>query len=267
MIRLAVVSYLNSRPFVEGLRQVFAPDELEVIERVPAQCGRAFVEGEVQVALLPIGALLQLPEATLLPEMCIGAAGSVDSVFVVSQVPLAQVTAIHADAQSLTSNGLAQVLLAHHWRRPLPWLPPLADLAQLPHGHATVVIGDRALDAPRRFAHVVDLAAAWHDYTGLPFAFAAWAVRPGILSADQLTRLQLAFAWGLAHRPQVAQRWAAQHGADPAATTHYLMHAIDYRLDAPKLEAIRRYVAELADLRGAPLPHIQLLSLAHLATA
>ncbi len=263
MFRLAVVSYLNSRPFVEGLHQTFAADEIEVIERVPAECGRLFAQGEIEVALLPIGALMGLGGATLLPKVCIGAAGSVDSVFVVSQSPLAQVQAIYADAQSLTSNGLTEVLLAHHWRRPLTLQPPLADLALLPDHHASVVIGDRALAARGRFRHVIDLAAAWTEYAGLPFAFAAWAVRPGVLSGQQLARLQQAFAWGLAHRPAVAQRWAARHATDADAATRYLMTAIDYRLDEAKLAAIRRYLRELSALRNLPVPSVELLSLAH----
>lgn len=260
-MRLAVVSYLNSRPFVEGLQQAFAPDELQVIEAVPAECGRLFTEGAVEVALLPVGALLHAPPAVVLPEVCIGAAGSVDSVFIVSHRPLAEVRSIHRDAQSLTSNGLAEVLLTNHWRLGLTWTPPLADLDTLSPDAATVVIGDRALTARGRFAHVIDLAAAWQDYSGLPFAFAVWAVRPGAVSNAELVRLQQALAWGLDHRAEVAARWAARHDSDPAAATDYLLHAIDYRLDDSKLAAIRRYLGELAPLRGLATPAVELLTL------
>ncbi len=260
-MRLAVVSYLNSRPFVEGLQRAFAPDELQVVEAVPAECGRLFTEGSVEVALLPVGALLHAPPAVVLPEVCIGAAGSVDSVFIVSHRPLAEVRSIHHDAQSLTSNGLAEVLMANHWNLTPAWAPPLTELDSLADSAATVVIGDRALAARGRFAHVIDLAAAWQDYSSLPFAFAVWAVRPGAVSTAELLRLHQALAWGLDHRAEVAVRWAERHGTDPAAAADYLLHAIDYRLDDRKLAAIRRYLAELAAQRGVATPTFELLTL------
>ena len=57
----------------------------------------------------------------------------------------------------------------------------LTDLAS--SDSAILLIGDRAMvDRPDHamFPYAVDLAAEWHEWTRLPFVFAAWMVRRGI---------------------------------------------------------------------------------------
>jgi chorismate dehydratase len=248
-LSLAVVSYFNSRPYVEGLKAEFAPSELSIIERVPAACAAAFASGEADIALLPVAALLDLPSERafqILPDFCIGASGTVDSVFLFSNEPISALSLIYRDPHSRTSNGLAEVLAANYWHSSAAWSDASPPLEALPAGTGAIVIGDRAMAWRPHFAHVTDLAAAWAEYTGLPFAFAVWVLRRDRVSANIASRLSRAFTHGLADRKATALRWASHYGHRPEAAVAYLSEAIDYSLDERKFQALRRYLSELA---------------------
>jgi chorismate dehydratase len=260
-LSLAVVSYFNSRPYVEGLQAEFAADELSILERVPAACAEAFASGEADIALLPVGAMLDLPADLafqILPDFCIGASGTVDSVFLFSNEPIADLSLIYRDPHSRTSNGLAQVLAANHWHTSPAWSDASPPLEALPPGTGAIVIGDRAMAWRPHFAYVTDLAAEWTHYTGLPFAFAVWVLRRDRVSPEFAARLGRAFTLGLADRPATALRWAAHYGHRPEAAVTYLTEAIDYSLDERKFQALRRYLAELAALWQRQVPLLTL---------
>ena len=41
MLRIALVEYINTRPFLDGLEKEFYPGEVELLCMPPAACGRA----------------------------------------------------------------------------------------------------------------------------------------------------------------------------------------------------------------------------------
>ncbi|MFM2377125.1 MAG: hypothetical protein RLZZ165_2222, partial [Bacteroidota bacterium] len=88
MIRIALVSYFNTRPFMDGLRHGFREDELELKEVPPSECGRLLLEGGCDLALVPVGALVDFGDVRLMKDHCLGADGKVDSVFLFSHVPV-----------------------------------------------------------------------------------------------------------------------------------------------------------------------------------
>jgi chorismate dehydratase len=262
MITLCAVSYLNTKPFLAGLEGAFTSDELTVELLPPSACAEAFFSGEAQIALVPVGALLGQMHATLLPGNCIGAVGKVDSVFLVSNEPIDKLTTIYADPDSRTSNGLTRVLLANHWKQHVTWVKPDAPQTKLKVGEGAVLIGDKAIGLQDRYPYVYDLAAAWQDYTGLPFAFAVWLVKPEAMSIEFLSRVQQALSWGFDHLAEVAQRWASGAGLSDKALLYYYQHSISYVLDDAKLRAIEQYLTELAALEGVSSPRLSMAQLA-----
>jgi predicted solute-binding protein len=102
--------------------------------------------------------------------------------------------------ESSTSVRLVRLLLeVRYGVRPASW--DRADLTHpgamdrlAPDVQAALVIGDTALRwghrAPAGFALGMDLAAGWHEWTGLPFVFARWGVRRTVSAAarDWLAR-------------------------------------------------------------------------------
>ena len=97
-------------------------------------------------------------------------------------------------------------------------------------GRGALVIGDPALDIEGRFAHVLDLGAAWWEMTGLPFVFAAWCGRPGALSSDDERLLEGAKLAGLERRDAIADEHAARTGLSASSLRAYLHDAIRYDL-------------------------------------
>src|SRR4029077_15275697 len=86
------------------------------------------------------------------------------------------------DEGSRTSAALTQVLLRQrHGVRPELVPLPLDRAAEDADADAVLLIGDRAMRACLPgFAHAYDLGQEWHDWTGLPFVYAVWAVREGV---------------------------------------------------------------------------------------
>jgi chorismate dehydratase len=257
-LRVVAVSYLNTKPFTEGLASAFSPSELSVTLQVPSECARAFAAGEADLALVPVGALLDFPEVSILDRYCIGAAGQVDSVFVVANAPIDSIDTLYLDPNSRTSNGLARVLFANHWRREIACLHAPDYLDRIAGTAAGVLIGDRAIALRDQFSVVIDLAAAWQTYSGLPFTFAVWVYRPDRLSGQQLTRIFGAFDQGMAARHRVAATWASAYEMSVEAAERYLTHSIDYTFDGPKQVALTKYLTELAAIESRSLPEVAL---------
>ena len=104
------------------------------------------------------------------------------SVTLFSRVPWSDIRRVALDEGSRTSAALAQVLLRiRHGITPEVLPLPLDRAAEDVDADAVLLIGDRAMHACLPgFAHAFDLGQEWHDWTGLPFVYAVWAVRGGV---------------------------------------------------------------------------------------
>ncbi len=258
-IRLCAVSYLNTRPFIYGLEQEFSLRELQIERLVPSGCADAFLTGSCDVGLLPVGALLDFKEITLLDQYCIGADGFVDSVFLFANQPVETLEALYLDSHSRTSNGLVQILMQQHWHRSVSYLtvnnvPTDTYLNRIEGPIGGVVIGDRAIAAKAEFRYVYDLARAWKDFTGLPFAFAVWAYRTHAVPQEMLHRITRAFRYGMAHIPQVAAAYAQEFGMTVPEAEVYLRKSIDYEFDGPKRDALALYLKLYAQATQVHVP-------------
>lgn len=249
MIRIALVSYMNTRPFMDGLSQHFSEDELAFELLPPAECATALAEGRCAMALSPVGGLVDFHGVHVLNTYCIGAEGAVDSVFLFSQVPVEQTTHLVLDPHSRSSNGLARILYKELWKKEPVLVAPQGRAGNQVRGTtAAVLIGDQAYAERHNYPYVYDLAAEWKRLTGLPFVFAVWVYRPDLVPAAFLERMQTALAWGVAHRDETARRWAAHYGYTVEAAIHYLGHSIQYEMDALKHAALERYFGSLIAL-------------------
>ena len=160
-VKLGRIGYVNMAP-------VFFRLDAEVVEvvGVPTELARALLAGEVDVAPIPsIEWARNAERLKLLPGLCVSSEGAVDSIQLVSPLPLEQVRSVAVTPESATSVVLTKVLLpeARH--------VPLGDEAD-----ATLLIGDAALKSafedptPHH-----DLGRLWLERTGLPMVFAVWA--------------------------------------------------------------------------------------------
>ena len=140
----------------------------------------------------------------LLPSLCVGSDGAVESVQLVTDVPLPAVRSIAVTGQSASSVVLVRTLF------------PTAEIrAEGEPADARLMIGDEALrsafDDPTPHH---DLGALWRERTGLPMVFAVWAARGR--HAGRLDELDRALAGAVAdaheHSADVARAAAIRYG-------------------------------------------------------
>lgn len=124
-----------------------------------------------------------------------------------------------ADADSATSNLLAQIL----------------------NVHGEVLIGDKALRYYYSEGEHADLGRIWHDRTGLPFVFALLCTH---YHTDELKRLSRAFIARKVKIPYyILMEASRKSGLTPSQITHYLRF-ISYKVGVKEERGYKRFVRE-----------------------
>ena len=197
---------------------------------IPSDCANKLINNQVDIGLIPVAALLEIPDYKIISSYCIGASGAVDSVFIFSEKPIHQIMSITLDVQSRTSNHLAKVLLKNHWH-----IQP--EFASKGESDAFVQIGDRTFGKKEQYPYRYDLAEEWQKCCDLPFVFAVWAANKEI-PASFINEFNSALKYGLDHRRNVIDSMPAKENFD---FEDYLMNKIDYNLDSKKMEALHLF--------------------------
>lgn len=237
-IKVAAVSYLNTKPLLYGIERSVVMNNIELLLDYPSQLARMLREGIIDMALLPVAAMPEIPGARVVSDYGIATDGNVVSVALFSQVPMEQIETVYLDYQSRTSVRLAQLLLQHHWKKEVVFKPASEHYIDYINGvHAGVIIGDRALQQLHNFEYVYDLSAAWKDYTGLDFVFAAWIANKD-LPADFVTTFNVANAEGLNHLDEVI----AENPFPYYDLRTYYTDNIKYVLDDKKKQGMQRFL-------------------------
>jgi len=253
-LRIGSVDYLNARPLVWGLEHGLGAGRIELSYHVPAEVSRRLAAGDLDVALLPVIDLARIEGLEIVPGLGITTRGPARSVLLVSRVPVEAIATLAPDPESRTSNVLAQVLLAEVWGVRPREVAGSVDLGpDLGGADAAVRIGDKALfEPPPPGATIIDLGEAWTSATGLPFVFAAWAARVGVIDRDLYGTLHASRREGTRSLDRIAEEYAWRGRRDPELARRYLTEHIHYRLGAAELDAIRRFLAVAARLGLVP---------------
>ena len=280
-VRITAVSYLNTLPFIYGIEQRVAASsapsareagmplaggDIALSLRVPSLCAASAIEGETDIALIPVAAIPLIPDfqtagpdssrftPQIITDYCIGAEGAVDTVVLLSDTPLADIRRVYLDSHSRTSVQLVRVLAREHWHISPRWVD-FADCASafamsagegrgLEYGEAMVAIGDKVfgLRAAHDYAYSYDLAQEWHDFTGgLPFVFAAW-VACTEAGLEYAPRLNEALAYGVGHIAEsITGTMNRSRDFDFPQAYHYLTQSIKFNLDDRKRAAMRLF--------------------------
>ena len=157
--------------------------EVEEVQGVPTELNRMLVAGELDTA--PISSIAYARDADklrLLPRLCVASEGAVDSIQLVTRVPLEQVRTVAVTPESATSVALTKVLLPDADQAPL-------EAYDSGESEAKLLIGDAALrSAFEDPTPHYDLGKLWLERTGLPMVFAVWACPEPL--ADGLAELE-----------------------------------------------------------------------------
>lgn len=250
-LRIGAVAYLNTRPLVEGLERGLGGERIELSYAVPALLADRMAAGLLDVALLPIVELTRLGDLELVPGLSISTCGPSRSVLLVSRGPLESVRSVALDPHSRTSNVLARLLLAEVWgAEPRCELGPVDLDRALAEHDAVVRIGDRALFEPVPDGlEVHDLGAVWTERTGLPFVFAAWAARPGVVDRELYVLLHDSRRAGSRQLERISAEYEWHGRRDPALCLTYLTEHIRFRFGAAETRGVERFFAA-AHARG-----------------
>jgi chorismate dehydratase len=198
MLKIGKIDYLNVWPIFQLLETDPAGGmKHELVPGHPSYLNSRLAEGSIDVS--PSSAfeyLLHAEKYQLLPGLSISSDGPVQSVLLVSPVPLDKLPAflgehgnrVNLTGASATSVRLLKVLWTLAWHLPEPEWEVIEPGQGLGRGLPFLEIGDRAL---RLFSarpdgwHIIDLGEAWKAWTGLPFVFALWIVRKDLTAAQQ----------------------------------------------------------------------------------
>src|SRR5438874_1921614 len=188
--------------------------EYEEITGVPTELNRRLIAGELDTA--PISSIEYARHADtlrLLPRLCVSSEGAVDSIQLVSRLPLDRIRTVAVTPESATSVVLTKVLLpdAEH--------VPLGEDAE-----ATLLIGDAALKSafedptPHH-----DLGRMWLERTGLPMVFAVWAApEPTHPDLPELEDALVASVRAAREQPELlAYESAERYGYPPGFLARY----------------------------------------------
>jgi len=239
-IRLGAVDYLNARPLVYGLET--RPDLFAVRFDLPSRCAVLLHEGSIDVGMIPAIEYCRGPEYRIVPGMGIISARTVASVALFTNVPVERIRTIAADISSRTSNALLRILCAERFNIQPEFTPMPPDPEAMLGSHdAALIIGDPALylDPVEKGVQKIDLGEQWTDMTGLPFVWAFWAGRPGVVSEEAVTALRGARDAGVAASDAVAAAYCGPGRATLGQA--YLRDNIQYDLGPRHVDGIRAY--------------------------
>jgi len=214
---------------------------IELSMDYPAKIAQQLIDGEVDVALVPVAVIPKLQEHHIISDYCIGAEGPVASVCLFSDVPLQEIKRIYLDYQSRSSVALLKVLVRDHWKLDVEFVPTTGGYQELIKGtDAGLVIGDRALEQRHHSPYIYDLAEHWIRFTNLPFVFAAW-ISNKALPIEFIQQFSNANAIGISNIPAVV----AENPYPVYDLTTYYTQNISFPLTPSKRQGLQKFLSFL----------------------
>lgn len=203
LIKLSAVSYLNTFPFVYGLKMSGDLENIDLQLDIPSVCAEKLKMNQVDLALVPVGAIPGLDHPIPVANFCIGAEREVRTVLLLSHHPLHEIREIALDFDSRTSVQLVRVLARKFWKIDPKWRQLGPGEAEKSMGcDSLVAIGDKTFQLVHQYPYVYDLAAEWIRFTSLPFVFAVWlSNRP--LPEGFLRKFDQALEYGILRKKEI----------------------------------------------------------------
>ncbi len=238
-INVVTVEYLNTKPFLEGLKRSNIYDAIELDIAHPSLCAQKITSHQGEIGLIPVAALPFLEQYEIITDYCLGCDGAVSSVCIYSEIPIEECEYLILDYQSRSSVALTKYLEDKHWQYGFDLIQGEPGYEENIRGnYAGLVIGDRCFTLKDRYQYTVDLGHEWKQITGLPFVFAVWITKIGL--ADEFKEaFNQALANGVGHL-----EWSVPKDS-PA--WNYLAHNISYDFNEDKKKAFKLFMKYLEE--------------------
>lgn len=252
-LKVGAVSYLNTKPLIRHL-PALAPS-IDLVLEVPSRLAADLAAGRLDVGLIPSIEYARGHGYTAIPGVSISSHGPVLSVKLCSKVPFDQIKTLALDEGSRTSIALADVLLFNLFgAEPRTMALSLQEDFRASSADAALVIGDRAMTVrDHEHRYVLDLGYEWTRWTGLPFVFAFFAVRPGVeVPPDVIDAFAQAKEMGRPDIAAICQDEASRLGLDEVRCRYYLENVIRHDFGPEEIEGLSRFFALAAERGLAP---------------
>jgi chorismate dehydratase len=251
-VRLGAVSYLNSKPLIEGLAE--SVPEARVVLDFPSRLADGLARGGLDVALVPSIESLADPDYEIISDACVAACGPVLSVKLYFRRPPGEVRSLALDEGSRTSAALARIMLAERFGvEPRIERFTLDSRIEDTTADAVLMIGDRAILPPGiPFLEEWDLGQEWLRWTGLPFVFALWVGRRGVELGRVETALSQARDHGVASIAEIARREAALMSLPLDVVDTYLRRHLHFVMGSAERQGLKLYHTLASKLGLAP---------------
>ena len=265
-LRVAHIPYLNSVPYYAGTSE----SGIEMVDLHPRALGQAAAQGSIDAGLMSIADTFASTDFEPLGDLGIALDGPAHSVLLFSAEPVHRLsgTTLGVTGETSTSYPLLRLLLEDRYG-----IHPAAYVRRgdgpAPTDSGILLIGDAALKRAMRsglepgsieyscepfelegadpfeepFRHVLDLAAAWKAWQGLPFVFARWMVRRDVeLDArrELLGLLTETLEGNLRRLDQLAREHAPRAGLSDHGAFAYLM-GFTYQFGSAGEEGIEKF--------------------------
>jgi chorismate dehydratase len=242
------VSFLNTRPLVEGLDDL---PQLELFRAVPSELREMLWTRQVEAALLPAIDLQRFgAELTVLPAGCVACSGTAMSVRVFSHVRPHRIEVLWTDSDSHCSVALAQVIWHFQFKRKIRVIPFTAgkwDVAE--DAQAVLMIGDKVVsEPPIGFDFQFDLGRLWYEMTGLPFVFAVWAASDSADLGELWRVLSAARRDGQENLEEIARTCGPRYGWPADMAHRYLTQCMDYEFTDAHREGMEEFFDLAAEI-------------------
>jgi chorismate dehydratase len=224
---------------IYGLQRPPMSEQIELVGDYPARLAEMLINDEIDIGLIPVAVIPQLPVYHIIGDYCIGTEGEIASVALFSEVPMNEIKKVYLDYQSRTSVELLKFLMKEYWGIN----PEIVESTnedyrkEIKGTTGGLVIGDRALEQRKISTFIYDLGSEWKSITGLPFVFAVW-VSIKKLADDFISLFNEANAMGLEHIDEIV----AIEGFDLYDLKKYYKLHLSYQLDERKRKGMEQFL-------------------------
>jgi chorismate dehydratase len=242
-LRITATSYLNTVPFVYGIRNSGKLLNYELKLEVPSACAYDLIKGNADIGLVPVAFIPELEnEYDILYDYCLGANGKVKTVLLLSRLPLEEIKNVFLDFESGTSVRLVKVLVENYWKlKNIQWHNiENKNTNEYIKYDSVVAIGDKTFDLAGKYKYVYDLAHEWYLFTSLPFVFACWMKRKDI-NGEVIKQFTEALTYGVNNKFEAVRKLKKEKGLD-IDLEEYVDKYMSYEFDERKQKALRLFL-------------------------
>ena len=189
MLHIGLIDYLNAFPFSWTLKQSKLATNWQCIFARPGKLNQQLAQGELHLSLVSAFEYVRHADQYLVaPNIALSSKGYVDSVRLVSSLPIEQLheKPVHVTCASASSVAVLRILLGEQDIQPSQFIEYSCHDGVPANSIAALTIGDEALSNDfSRFDYSYDLGAEWQTRFKRDVVFALCVIRRDALPEYQ----------------------------------------------------------------------------------